>query len=89
MKEKEIKLFIRFLKDNNSYLQFKKNFYLARKHRLKNNSLTYQNNGFLADYLINNEPYYYFTCAFLWSNTNEGAYYWESQSSLWRKQLLM
>lgn len=78
---KEIREFVKFLKDNNIYLQFK---YYSSNSKYWSESMPYEckrSSPFYMNY--NSTPHYFIYYAFAWRNTDEGFDFWEQKHRAW------
>ena len=80
-KTNQIKLFIRFLKENKVYEKFIYNFDIYIKHRrLRRRKCLFS----FKNYMKDTEPEYYLFDSFEWVNTPEGGCFWADMDTKWR-----
>ena len=84
-KEERKKLFIRFLKENNCYKQYVRNY--DNNFNLDSGFIYNCLNELYDDRLPNEDNE--FTDAFSWGNTYEGFEYWDDMDDKWRSFVMI
>lgn len=77
------KALLRFLKENDYYRKFMRNFHNKSKENIKFKDLTHSNVGFI-EFCNKAISEYYIDIAFNWVLTKEGSDFWEDVSTQWK-----
>lgn len=82
--------FIRWLKEENVYAEFKNNFLALPTNKHGDVLLTsgVVRKATFAEYIVKTSPYEYVGLAFLWHKTSEGFAFWSRVNGKWHRTYL-